>query len=111
LFNASRTYLKAKKRRRLAKLARRNEGVNSSDEGDLPPEAEIYQQPKESMEEQRRDMYKRMDGSALLAIGVFSRLPAVVYFSTFSRYVTPGTCGPTSGSEDPRRLGEIHSGR
>ncbi|KAJ7115829.1 hypothetical protein C8R44DRAFT_215063 [Mycena epipterygia] len=73
LFNASRTYRKARKQRRLAKLARKaklQDEENSDEEEDPVEEADSGQQKSRQTEERKRDMYKTMDGSALLAIGM-----------------------------------------
>ncbi|KAJ7449576.1 hypothetical protein FB451DRAFT_1102497 [Mycena latifolia] len=77
LFNDSRTYLKEKKQRRLAKLARL-EKAQDPDADSEEEEADVSvlktknknKTAYKKNETRRRDMYKRMDGSALLAIGM-----------------------------------------
>ncbi|KAJ7224394.1 hypothetical protein GGX14DRAFT_650115 [Mycena pura] len=86
LFNASQIFRKARKERRLAKLARQQEQQlqDSDSEGDgassdeqeeeqPQPDADSRSGRRKKMnlkEDRRRDMYKTMDGSALLAIGM-----------------------------------------
>ncbi|KAJ7767416.1 hypothetical protein DFH07DRAFT_954930 [Mycena maculata] len=84
LFNDSRIYRKARKQRRLAKLARKQqleqedpdsgqeqleqEHANSGqEEGQVHPDP---QKAKNGQANRRRDMYKTLDGSALLAVGM-----------------------------------------
>ncbi|KAJ6591708.1 hypothetical protein DFH09DRAFT_182353 [Mycena vulgaris] len=77
LFNASRTYRKWKRRRRLERLALKekaqeeaqDEDANSGDE-EGPPENGVDPPERIFFGGRRRDMYKTMDGSALLAIGM-----------------------------------------
>ncbi|KAF8216355.1 hypothetical protein K438DRAFT_1797085 [Mycena galopus ATCC 62051] len=68
LFNESRTWRKGRKERKRARLAAKEklltEDANSDEEG---PDADP---PPKTAALQRRDMYKTMDGSALLAIGM-----------------------------------------
>ncbi|KAJ7245120.1 hypothetical protein B0H12DRAFT_1235849 [Mycena haematopus] len=72
LFNESRTWRKGRKERKLAKLAAKakllTEEANSDEEEGPAPEADA-DLPK-TLTLPRRDMYKTMDGSALLAIGM-----------------------------------------
>lgn len=67
LFHESRTWRKERKERRAREAAEAKvvaEDANSDDEEG--PEVDA---PSETVTPQRRDMYKTMDGSALLAIG------------------------------------------
>ncbi|KAF7294429.1 hypothetical protein MKEN_01435400 [Mycena kentingensis (nom. inval.)] len=67
LFNDSRTFRKERKRRRLAKKARLELGSDAESEQEEPPKKMVA---PASAKERRKDMYKTMDGSALLAIGM-----------------------------------------
>ncbi|KAJ7155545.1 hypothetical protein C8R43DRAFT_436985 [Mycena crocata] len=67
LFNDSRAYRKAKKQRRLAKLAMKQKvQAGEIDSGEEDPDTS----PTKPDKTRRRDMYKTLDGSALLAVGV-----------------------------------------
>jgi len=72
LFNESRTWRKGRKARRLARLAAKakllDEDANSDEEEGPVPEVDA--DPLKTVTPHRRDMYKTMDGSALLAIGM-----------------------------------------
>ncbi|KAJ7504516.1 hypothetical protein B0H11DRAFT_1982756 [Mycena galericulata] len=77
LFNDSRIYRKARKQRRLAKLARKEqlEQEDANSDQDDGPGSETAndtdpQPQKAKNKTQRRDMYKTLDGSALLAVGM-----------------------------------------
>ncbi|KAJ7066755.1 hypothetical protein C8F01DRAFT_1366201 [Mycena amicta] len=63
LFNDSRIYRKAQKQRRLAKKARLETQAEEEDESE-------ENSPEKVKTTRRRDMYKTMDGSALLAVGM-----------------------------------------
>ncbi|KAJ6581369.1 hypothetical protein B0H19DRAFT_1114881 [Mycena capillaripes] len=70
LFNASRTYRKAKKQRRLARLAAKEKPrPQDASSGEEEPAPDADTDPPKTQKDRRRDMYKVMDGSALLAIG------------------------------------------
>ncbi|KAF7370724.1 hypothetical protein MSAN_00705600 [Mycena sanguinolenta] len=67
LFNESRTWRKGRRERKLAKLAAKAKLNSEEEEGTASePDADL---PK-TVIPPRRDMYKTMDGSALLAIGM-----------------------------------------
>ncbi|KAF7356702.1 hypothetical protein MVEN_01004900 [Mycena venus] len=77
LFSESRTYRRGVTAKKRAKSAAKEkfpaEDANSDDEQRADPEAEAEAEadpPPKTKPEHRRDMYKTMDGSALLAIGM-----------------------------------------
>ncbi|KAJ6493685.1 hypothetical protein C8R47DRAFT_418403 [Mycena vitilis] len=119
LFNASRTYRKAKKQRRLAKLAAKEQqtsvedGANSGEEEG--PDAST-DPPQTTHLDRRRDMYKTMDGSALLAIGMLlqehiarvltARIPDGWEQGELDGYEDGGEDDETSGGHDLEEEGE-----
>ncbi|KAJ7355408.1 hypothetical protein DFH08DRAFT_852407, partial [Mycena albidolilacea] len=73
LFHESRTWRKKRKERRAKEAAKAKliaEDANSDDEEGHDEEGPEVDAPSETVTPQRRDMYKTMDGSALLAIGM-----------------------------------------
>ncbi|KAJ7077878.1 hypothetical protein B0H15DRAFT_861281 [Mycena belliarum] len=100
LFNDSRTYLKEKKKRRLARLeksAKAQDADATSDEEESPSTV----QKTKKAETQRRDMYKRMDGSALVAIGILQFRGHCAVLITCPRHASSGTRCTTPVSPNP----------
>ncbi|KAJ7634130.1 hypothetical protein DFH06DRAFT_1221183 [Mycena polygramma] len=84
LFNASRTYRKAKKQRRLAKLAAKErpsleDDANSGEEEGPVPDAGT-DPPQTTHIDRRRDMYKIMDGSCSIGHR-YLRIYHIYFFS------------------------------
>lgn len=76
LFNASAEVWQERKERKARRLQRQNEGKESEEEEDTDDEEDgatmrgsAKGKGKDSKKEIRRDMYKKFDGTALMAIG------------------------------------------
>lgn len=76
LFNASAEVWQERKERKARRLQRQNEGKESEEEDDTENEEDDASmrdnakvKGKDSKKELRRDMYKKFDGTALMAIG------------------------------------------